>query len=66
MNGTLPYVISEADKRSYREDGAVCLRGILDADWCERMLAASVALMDRPDDQTPNQPSSTMPAAAMS
>lgn len=52
MNSTLPHGISEADKRAYREDGAVCLRGILDADWCDRMLAASVALMDRPDDQT--------------
>lgn len=52
MNSTLPHKISDADVRAYREDGAVCLRGILDAGWCERMLAASVALMDRPDDQT--------------
>ncbi len=52
MNITLPVSITKADLQAYREDGAVCLRGILDAEWCERMLDASVRIMDRPDDQT--------------
>jgi ectoine hydroxylase-related dioxygenase (phytanoyl-CoA dioxygenase family) len=45
-------IVSDADVQAYRENGAVCLRGVLDAGWCERMLAAAVRLMHRPDDQT--------------
>lgn len=52
MNSTLRKRISDADLRAYREDGVVCLRGVLDADWCKRMHDASVAIMDRPDEQT--------------
>lgn len=32
--------ITDADVRAYREDGAVCLRGMFDSDWIARMTAA--------------------------
>lgn len=52
MNSTLSAGLSDADLRAYRENGVVCLRGVLDSDWCARMHDASVRIMDRPDDQT--------------
>lgn len=52
MNSTLDASITDDDVRAYREDGAICLRGVLDREWCERMLAASLRIMERPDDQT--------------
>lgn len=52
--------ITEDDIRTYEEDGVVCLRGMFDADWCQRMYDASIRYMesgqgrqrivDRPDE----------------
>ncbi len=52
--------LTEAEIRTYEEDGVVCLRGMFDEDWCQRMYDASVAYMesgagrvrvvDRPDE----------------
>jgi ectoine hydroxylase-related dioxygenase (phytanoyl-CoA dioxygenase family) len=38
--------IDEAEIKAYEEDGAVCLRGLFDADWTKRMHDASVRFMD--------------------
>lgn len=35
--------VSEADIEAYERDGAVCLRGLFDQDWVERMRDATVA-----------------------
>ena len=40
MNRTLKRDITEAEMRAYDEDGVVCLRGVLDEEWVERMRAA--------------------------
>ena len=52
--------ITDAERRTYQEDGVVCLRGKFDADWCRRMYEASIHYMesgqgrqrivDRPDE----------------
>ena len=42
MNRTPLRKISEEDIQAYENDGAVCLRGMFDRDWVERMHAASV------------------------
>lgn len=52
--------ITEDEVRTYEEDGVVCLRGLFDEDWVQRMHDASVAHMesgagrvrvvDRPDE----------------
>ena len=46
MNRTPLKPITEADIRAYEEDGVVCLRGLFDKEWCDRMLAASLRFMD--------------------
>ena len=33
MNRDLPRPVDEGEIRRYREDGAVCLRGLIDGDW---------------------------------
>lgn len=40
MSPSLPRAITDAELRAYREDGVVCLRGMFDADWVERLRAA--------------------------
>lgn len=40
MTRTLKRDIAEAEMRAYDEDGVVCLRGVLDEEWVERMRAA--------------------------
>ncbi|HUT48216.1 MAG TPA: phytanoyl-CoA dioxygenase family protein [Alphaproteobacteria bacterium] len=43
MNREPMHPISEADIESYERDGAVCLRGMFDADWVKRMHDATMA-----------------------
>ena len=38
--------VTAADVEAYRADGVVCLRQVLDAGWCARMLDASLRAMD--------------------
>ena len=38
--------ITDDDIRAYEEDGVVCLRGMFDPEWCERMYDACVAFME--------------------
>jgi len=38
--------ITDADVRRFHEDGVVCLRGMFDRDWIERMAAAAARVMD--------------------
>jgi len=38
--------VTEEDVRTYERDGVVCLRGMFDQDWRERMLAASMRLLN--------------------
>jgi ectoine hydroxylase-related dioxygenase (phytanoyl-CoA dioxygenase family) len=40
--------ITESDIQSYQEDGVVCLRGMLDRDWIERMSQAVDRAMQNP------------------
>ncbi len=49
MNRSPLHPITDADIRTYEEDGVVCLRGQFDADWIARMLAEAVAQLDQPD-----------------
>jgi ectoine hydroxylase-related dioxygenase (phytanoyl-CoA dioxygenase family) len=48
MNKSPLRPITEDEVRAYDEDGAVCIRGQFDADWTERMLAASIGDLERP------------------
>ncbi|MSQ70367.1 MAG: phytanoyl-CoA dioxygenase family protein [Betaproteobacteria bacterium] len=52
MQDTVTRLVTDADVQAYRDDGAICVRNVLDAAWCKRMLAASVRLMDYPDSET--------------
>ena len=38
--------VTEADIRSYEEDGVVCLRGMFDREWTDRMREASIRFME--------------------
>lgn len=38
--------ITDDEIKAYEEDGVVCLRGMFDSEWSERMYAASVAFME--------------------
>ena len=38
--------ISDADIRTYREDGVVCLRGLFSPEWVRRMYAATDRVME--------------------
>ena len=40
--------ISEADITAYERDGAVCLRGLFDADWIARLRTATERVMANP------------------
>jgi ectoine hydroxylase-related dioxygenase (phytanoyl-CoA dioxygenase family) len=40
--------VTEADIRTYEQDGVVCLRGMVDKEWTDRMRTASLAFMNRP------------------
>jgi hypothetical protein len=40
MNESLPREITKAEIETFEQDGAVCLRGMFDADWVERMRRA--------------------------
>lgn len=40
MDGTAGTLISDADVDAFARDGAVCVRGLLDAAWVERMIGA--------------------------
>jgi hypothetical protein len=42
MNRSPLRKIREEDIQAYETDGAVCLRGMFDQDWVQRMHAASV------------------------
>lgn len=46
MNRTPGNAITEDDIRAYDEDGVVCLRGMFDHEWVERMGAASLRYME--------------------
>ena len=48
MNKTPLHPVTDDHVRAYNEDGVVCIRGQFDQDWIERMLAASIADMERP------------------
>jgi len=41
-------MISAEDIKAYAEDGVVCVRGLLDADWVARMIAAIDRVEDNP------------------
>ena len=38
--------VAEADIRAYEEDGVVCLRGMFDREWTDRMRAAAIRFME--------------------
>ena len=46
MNHKPARPITEADIRTYENDGAICLRGMFDPEWCERMFDASMHYTD--------------------
>ncbi len=60
MNQKPAKAITEAELRTYEEDGVVCLRGLFDDEWCRRMCDAAIRYMesgvgrarvvDRPDE----------------
>lgn len=60
MNRKPAHPVTEDDIAAYERDGAVCLRGLFDQDWCSRMHDAAVSYMqsgegrkrvvDRPDE----------------
>jgi ectoine hydroxylase-related dioxygenase (phytanoyl-CoA dioxygenase family) len=60
MNRDILHPITEEQVRQYEEDGAICIRGQFDAEWCAHMLEVSVDNMqnragrqrevDNPDD----------------
>jgi ectoine hydroxylase-related dioxygenase (phytanoyl-CoA dioxygenase family) len=47
---TLPHV-TEEDKRAYREDGVVCLRGMFDGGWIDRIYTAIDRVMAAPGER---------------
>ncbi|MCC6473689.1 MAG: phytanoyl-CoA dioxygenase family protein [Burkholderiales bacterium] len=48
MNNSPLHAVSEQDAADYHRDGAVCLRGMFDADWIERMTRAVDRILDDP------------------
>lgn len=46
MNKHPSVAITEDQIRQYEEDGVVCLRGMFDAEWCDRMYDASIRYME--------------------
>ena len=48
MNRQPLHPINDEDIKRYNEDGAVCIRGQFDQDWCEHMLEVSEAYMEDP------------------
>ena len=48
MNAKPLQQISDEEVDAYRRDGAVCLRGVFDGEWIERMTAAVVRTMANP------------------
>ena len=46
MNRHPANAISEDQVKQYEEDGVICLRGMFDADWCQRMYDASIRYME--------------------
>jgi len=42
--------ITDAERAAFRRDGIVCLRGLFDADWIERMREAAERSMDQPSE----------------
>ena len=48
MNRLPPSPITEAEIATFERDGVVCLRGMFDSDWVERMRAALDRLLESP------------------
>jgi ectoine hydroxylase-related dioxygenase (phytanoyl-CoA dioxygenase family) len=40
------YVVSDSDKQAYRDDGVVCLRGVIPPEICAQMLTATRRFLD--------------------
>ena len=43
--------ITEKDVATFWEDGVVCLRGMIDKDWIERMREAMERVLEKPGPQ---------------
>lgn len=48
MNRDPLHAITDDDVRAYQRDGVVCLRGMFDRDWIDRMVAAVAKTMENP------------------
>jgi ectoine hydroxylase-related dioxygenase (phytanoyl-CoA dioxygenase family) len=48
MNRNLTRSISNEEIRTFEEDGVVCLRGVFDRDWIDRMRTAVDRMLDQP------------------
>ncbi len=48
MSDVVDSAVTESDVEAFRRDGAVCLRGLLDADWVARMRDAVDRVTDNP------------------
>lgn len=48
MNQHSAKALTDIDIRTYREDGAVCVRGLLDADWIEHLRTAVESALNHP------------------
>lgn len=48
MNRRPPRDVSDLERRTYHQDGVICLRGMFDRDWIERMTAAIERSMQNP------------------
>ena len=46
MNRSPLNPITEADVRQFEEDGVICLRGMFDREWIDRMSSAVSRIMD--------------------
>jgi len=54
MNTQLPEPITEAQKNSYREDGIVCLRALIDEEWVNYLRDLVNENIRNPSDMTKN------------
>ena len=56
--------ITQEDVARFREDGAICVRNVLDSEWCGRMNAAVERLLLIPEDARAKPPKLATQAAS--
>jgi hypothetical protein len=56
--------ITKEEIARFREDGAICVRNVLDGEWCERMNAAVERLLLNPESARERRPKRAIRAAS--